>query len=140
MGQAARRVIYWRFIVGSIDSFKDSWLRSFGGVTSDIHRRILFHRKEGAVTRRMASIVHRCRFRSGLFTPVTDHQLQPMPAFRVEVCYSIRYAEPCIILSTKGRERCVFKVPTSFRTPHSARAFCRAARRLLVCPRKNDII
>ena len=83
--QAARRILCWRFIVGSIDSLKDSGLRSFGGVSPNIHQRILFHRKEGMVTRRMVSIVHRCQFRSGLFTPVTHHQLQRMPAFRVEV-------------------------------------------------------
>ena len=45
-----RRVICWRFIVGSVSSFKDPGLRSFGGVTPDIHQRFLFHRKEGMVT------------------------------------------------------------------------------------------
>ena len=92
------------------------------------------------VTRRMASVVHRCQFRSGLFTPVTDHQLQRMPAFRVEVRYSIRNAEPCVILSTKRRERCVFKgSPHHFGLRTRLAHFCRAARRLLVCPKKEII-
>ena len=77
------------------------------GSDRSVGSRSVFHRKEGMVTRRMANVVHRCQFRLGFFTPVTDHQLQRMPAFRVEVRYSIRNAEQCGKLSTKRRERCV---------------------------------
>ena len=62
--------------------------------------------------------------RSGLFTPVTDHQLQRMPAFRVEVRYSTRNAEPCVrTLYEKKGTLCFQGSPPSFWTPHSARAF-----------------